>query len=165
MFVHKSNTAFLAASVSAIAAIVLMVINARQDLTSETLFWVSILLVVLALAALMRFGFLKDKENKAAFKEAFGIAPPEFDDSDLNERAAFQALVDRVLSQRAKAFHEARMKQEKHFRGVNYNDPQDAETSQQLQADVQAAKSAFWQASDIARLLRFTVKERYTGWL
>jgi hypothetical protein len=35
--------------------------------------------IIVALYALARFCFLKDEENATAFKEVFGIVPPDLD--------------------------------------------------------------------------------------
>ena len=123
---------------------------------------VGVPLLFLTLGSFIRWTCLKDQENETAFNEAFGIVISgcvHLEDED--EFRDIQLLINRVLREKAEAFHAARMEQQRQFAGNVRGDRSDAE----LQVNVQTAKRVFWQASDIARAYRFAVKKKYTEWL
>jgi hypothetical protein len=161
MFIHTSKTALRISAVGAILTVGFFLV-ARSQPASYTMLCIGLPLLFLTLSVFIRWACLKDRENETAFNEAFGIVISGCQHlEDKDEFGDIQLLVNRVLREKAKAFHAARMEQQGQFAGNVRGDRSDAE----LQANVQAAKHAFWQASDIARAYRFDVKKKYTEWL
>ena len=132
--------------------------------------WTVGALFIAFFSAVFRASVLIDRKNAAEFKANFGIDPSGIyfrecaGHPDTEATDDVQKLVNRILREKAEAFHAARMKQQGHFTGGSVANADDAAKIEELHKELQAAKRAFWSASDAARRCNFEVKEKYAEW-
>lgn len=137
----------------------LILINKTRNATSVLLVVGAVILFAACYAAFERYNGLREHEKRLAFWEEIErfLLPSDVIRGVFESRIDFQALVDRVLRQKARVFYDARMRQQEHC--------DDAALSLELQREVNVAKQAFWRASDAARGQGFKVRKSHVEWL
>jgi hypothetical protein len=168
MFINKSKHSGFLALAAFISLLVVILLEGHVYQNNSVGILPIGVLFLLALGGFISFCILRQKEKAAAFKEAFGIDIPNYPLTHSRNHDEFenlQVLVNRKLTEKAKAFADARILQQQQFGKGKSTNSKDAEMSHQYTAELLLAKRAFWDASDIARHYMFQVKEKYSEWL